>query len=288
MHTKRNISYFIILFLTGMVFISANDPKSPSGQDLAKIMFKKTKDIEAMIFKMNKQERIRGEMVEQESFVKLARNPYKVYSRQLHPEEGLEVLYVEGQRDNNALINPNGFPWMNLKLDPNGKIMRKDQHHTIRDSGYDLVMAILEHLFEKYGDEISSMVENKGMIEWRGNSCWVVEMSNPYFQYNKYTVKPGETIISIAEENMLSEHMIVEHNAGVDDFYDVTAGQVIEIPNDYSPKIILYIDKDMMIPRLMKIYDDKGLYEQYEYKDLVVNPAISPEEFTEEYEEYGF
>ena len=286
MPSVKILFFSIVLFFTSILLFSFNDPNLPSGVVLSRTMFQKTKEIRTMIFTMKKLERIKGKVIEQVSFVKLARNPYKVYSRQIAPKEGIEVLYIDG--DNNALINPNGFPWMNLKLDPYGSIMRKDQHHTIKDSGYDLVIAILEYLFEKYDDKINGMVTNKGLINHKGDSCYVVEMNNPDFKFINYRVKAGEDVISIANRLMLSEHMIVERNDDIDDFYDVEEGQVIKIPNFYSPKIILYIDAQLLIPRLMKIYDDQGLYEQYEYNDLVINPHIAPEEFTPEYEEYGF
>ena len=37
-----------------------------------------------------------------------------------------------------------------------------------------------------------------------------------------------------------------------------------------------------------KVYDDKGLYEHFEYVDLKVNPVIKAEEFTRDYKEYDF
>lgn len=274
----------LLLFISG----STTSDKVPPGIDVANIMFKKTKEIKTMVFVMKKFERLNGELVEQRSSVKLSREPFKVYSKQLYPKEGIEVLYVEGERGNKALINPNGFPWINLKLDPYGSIMREDQHHTILDAGYDLVVSILEFLVNKYRSEIDSIVTNKGSDTYNGKDCWIVEMQNPYFKYIDYTIKEGENIIHIAERYMLSEHMIVEKNPEVDDFYDVVAGQVIQIPNDYSPKMTIYIEKDRMVPLMMKIYDEKGLYEQYEYVDLKVDPAISPEEFSSDYEDYDF
>ena len=43
--------------------------------------------------------------------------------------EILEVLFIKGHET--ALVNPNGFPWFNLKLNPVGSRMTKNQHHTI-------------------------------------------------------------------------------------------------------------------------------------------------------------
>lgn len=248
-------------------------------------MFAATKEINTLKYKMKKIERIDGEMVTQVSFVKLQRDPFMVYTRQEYPNDGLEVLYKGG--DNTALINPNGFPWFNLKLDTKGSKMRKEQHHTIHDAGYDHVVSILEHLFSKYEDEIHDRTSLKSTV-WNDKACWQVEFVNPDFKYVKYTVKQNESIASIADKDKLSGYMILEVNPDIDSYDDAAAGQTIIIPNDYSPKMTLTIEKESMLPLVMKIYDDKGLYEHYEFSEIDVNPTLDPAEFTEDYPEYGF
>ncbi len=48
------------------------------------------------------------------------------------------------------------------------------------------------------------------------------------------------------------------------------------------------IDKELMLPISEKIYDDKGLFETYEFNNLQVNTPIAAEEFTENYKDYHF
>lgn len=277
--------------MLGFLFFSgtAPDENNLSGYEIARTMFASTKEIHSLTYQMKKMERIDGKMMDQKSFVKLNREPFKVYTRQESPNEGLEILYVHGKNSNKALINPTGFPWVNLKLDPHGSTMRNDQHHTILDSGYDHVISILEHLFEKYGEEkVSLMTQNKGTSTWDGHACWIVELDNPDFKYKEYTVEQGETIHTIAKKYKLSGYMILKINKNINDYDEVTAGQIIKIPSDYSPKMLLLIDKQRMIPLVMKVYDDKGLYEQYEYTNISVNPGFKAAEFTSAYEEYDF
>ena len=71
-------------------------------------------------------------------------------------------------------------------------------------------------------------------------------------------------------------------------YHDVKANQKIKVPNVYGKKMIIYIDKELFIPRIIKVYDEKGLFESYEYHDLQLNPKITEEEFTREYKGYGF
>jgi len=262
----------------------------PDNEDVKVInaMFAKTREITSMTYCMKKTERIDGKMHTQESDVKLNLNPFKVYIKQKSPQKGLEVLYVHGQNDNRAIVTTNGFPWINIHLDPLGNIMRDNQHHTIYQSGYGHLMNILEHLTTKYQKQLGSLVANGVGVVFDGNPCFLISFSNPYFKYYKYVVKNGETILSIASKERLSEHMIMEKNPTLKDYDEIRAGQIIVLPNDYSPKLDLYVDKNRLIPLVMKVYDDKGLYEYYEYTNVMLNPSFAPNEFEKYNPDYGF
>lgn len=261
--------------------------QAQAGYEITRQMFAETQNIGTLTYTMNKQERIDGELVEQHSFTKLMREPYKVYTRQLYPDEGIEVLYIPAKNDQ-ALINPDGFPYVNIRLDPYGSTMRADQHHTIHNAGYDYFISILQHLFEKHGEETKQMAQQTGTTTFDGHPVSVVEFRNPHFRFEDYTVQQGETLLTIAKDRKVSEYMILNRNEDVDSYTDVSPGQVIQVPSDYSPRMILYIDQQRHIPLMIKVYDDEGLYEQYEFTDVAINPSLSEEEFTEDYSEYGF
>jgi hypothetical protein len=81
--------------------------------------------------------------------------------------------------------------------------------------------------------------------------------------------------------------MILEKNKI--SWYDkVSEGQKILIPNIFSPKVVLYIDKILRLPIYQEVYDDNGLFEVYEYHGLIVNPTIPADEFSKKYKEYKF
>ena len=269
-----------------MLFIDLDQGFAQSPTQVVQEMFAATKRIKTLTYEMYKLERIKKDMKKQVTTVKLSRDPYKVYTRQKLPDEGVEVLYIGGEKT--ALINPNGFPWINLRLSPYGKIMRKDQHHTILDAGFDRVVSILEHLFTKYESEIASLTSFSSTVTRDNQKCWVVEFRNPHYTYIDYKVEEDETVVSVAEKFKLNGYMILQLNKEVNDYHDLSPGQVIRIPNDYSPKMILHIDQETMLPVTMKIFDEKGLYEQYEYKNVSINPVLQEKEFTSGYESYGF
>ncbi|HVD96978.1 MAG TPA: DUF1571 domain-containing protein [Cytophagaceae bacterium] len=288
----RPKKYFIactcIFCALAFLMSATTNTQQPSAFQIVKEMYAKSRLISTMKYTMKKQERIEGKMILQQTAVKLVTNPLKVYLRQDLPKAGLEVLYVQGANNNNAIVNTNGFPWVNLNLDPMGSVMRANQHHTLMDSGYPHLMSILEHLTTKYNNNVEEMVINAGLVNWNGHTCWNIVFSNPYFKIEKYTIKQGDNLLTLAAQSKLSEHMILELNKEIDDYNDVKPGQVINLPNDYSPKLELLVDKNELIPMVMKVYDQKGLYEHYEYYNVVTNPVFKANEFQKDYPEYNF
>lgn len=280
--------YPMLLLIVCFFSSAASKPESVSGYQIAKQMFDRAADIHSLTYTITKQERIEGKLTKQVSFTKMQKSPYKVYLRQSFPNDGMEVLYVENENNNKALINPNGFPWLNLKLNPRDGIMRNDQHHTIFQSGFDHVVSILEYLCDKYQDEIDEMVVNNGLVNQQGRKGFSISFNNPYFEIIDYTIGEQESIEDVAVKYRLSAHMILEYNPKLKDYEDVESGQVIKIPNDYSPKLNLVIDAEEFIPLKMEVLDDKGVYEQYEYSKVAINPTFNNAEFTEGFDGYGF
>jgi outer membrane lipoprotein-sorting protein len=277
---------FLVLLLTAVGGLSSAQQKQ-SGYSIAQLMFQKSSEISSLTYVMKKQERIDGKMVKQSSFTKMEKMPFKVYIEQLSPKKGVEILYVEGD-NNKALVNPNGFPWINLKLNPSDGIMRNDQHHTIFQSGFDHVVSILDQQCKANYDVIDQIITYNGITTHEGVDCYSISLNNPKFEYIEYQVVGDESVEDIAIRNKLSEHMIVEINSDVRDYDDVKAGQIIKIPNGYCPKMNLLIDLNKLTPVKMEVHDDKGLYELYEYSEVVINPTFAEEEFTGDYKEYGF
>lgn len=261
---------------------------SQTGFELTQSMFAAAKSVSTMKFTMKKTERVEGELRTQVSLVKLSVDPYMVYTQQQVPNKGLEVLYCEGLYDGKAYINPTNFPWITLRLDPMGGLMRNGQHHTIRNGGYAHVMSILEFIVNKYGEEAQTMIAKLDSVEFGGVSCYAIELQNSYYKYEAYTVQAGETLYSIVDSLKLSGFMILEKNNLDQDYDEIEPGMTILIPNDYSPHMIIYMDKTNYLPVMMKIFDDQGLFELYEYFDVEVNLEFSEGEFSPDYEEYGF
>src|SRR6266704_85173 len=113
---KKSTSFLLVFYFLFLF----TDSSAQTVSEVAKAMFAKTKSIKTITYSMKKIERIKGQPILQESKVKLNISPLKVYLRQSVPKDGIEVLYVHGTNNNHALVNPNGFPWFSVNLDPFG------------------------------------------------------------------------------------------------------------------------------------------------------------------------
>jgi outer membrane lipoprotein-sorting protein len=279
-----------IVILTLMICLSFSSmkKKDTATLDIILNMVEKIQSYSTFQFHLTKYERIEGEMVKEILDAKINARPLQVYLRQKLPVDGLEMLYNEGRNDGKALINPNAFPWVNLNLDPQGSIVRKGQHHSLYAFDFNYLISFLDHLLKKYSKDAENMVLLKGEVLWDKRKCYHIEMSNPNYARSTYTVKGDENLIAIAKKLNINEYSIVDLNEDIDNYNDVNDGQEINVPNDYAKRMTLYLDKEFLLPVMVKVYDDKGLYETFEYIDLKVNPSFSSEEFTQDYKDYKF
>ena len=220
-----------------------------------------------------------------ESSVKFNRNPRLIYLY----IKGIEVLWVQGSNDGKALVKPNSFPFFNLNLDPMGNLMRQDQHHTLNEMGYDYFAGIIQHTIDKLGPKFDDYFELAGEERINNRPCYKITINNRDFSYVDYTIGDNESITSIARKFYIAEYMILEKNPKFKDYFDILKkGEVIKIPTWYCKTVTMYIDQLYMLPVSMKVSDDKGLFEEYNYHFLQVNPKFEEGEFTKKYKDYGF
>jgi outer membrane lipoprotein-sorting protein len=223
-----------------------------------------------------------------EMFVKLQHVPLKMYLHIYKPNAGVEILYHKDAWGNTLYINPNGFPYINVKLDMNNLKVRKNSHHAIADIGFDYLMNMIRHYKVVFGENLFSYLSLGDTVTFENRTCMKMIFDYPPFSYTSYTVKENEDVVTIAAKNFVNEYMIVSANQNVHDIHDVEAGQQLRIANMFARKIIFYVDLQTHLPLVQEIYDEKGFFEKYEYKSFVLNPAFTPGEFTSEYKDYGF
>jgi len=275
-----------LITLSLLVIVVSFNQKANENYDVEEItdkMFVAISNVKTLRYKLKIAERVNGKMENRESSVKLQVSPRKLYLQ----IKNQEVLWIQGENGGNAFVNPGAFPYINLNIDPLGTLMRKGQHHTIHELGLNYFFSILKNYKEKYAETFKKHFLITGEEVFNGRMCYKLSILVQDFGWEKYTVKKGENIISIARKLHVSEFMILENNT-VKWYDDVKEGQVIQVPNAYAKFALLMVDKELMLPISNTMIDDKGVFESYQYIDLKVNTVIAPEEFTKEYKEYHF
>ena len=247
-------------------------------------IIKSIANVKTLRYDLTRNERVNDKILLSESKIKLNVSPRKLYISM----KTQEVLWIEGKNNGNALINPFTFPYINLNLDPMGALMRKNQHHTIHELGMEYIAEIIKNGMKHYGAMLYKHFVIMGEEKHFGRNCYKLSATFPDFKWLPYTVKKNETIISIANKFSVSEFMILEKKQGATDYKDVKEGEVILVPNVYAKLFFVMIDKEKMLPISVEIFDDKGLFESYEFYNLQVNSTILAEEFTEDYKDYHF
>ncbi len=256
-------------------------------EDIFSKMFSAINNVKTLRTNMTSLERIDGKNKLTRYAVKLNTSPVKSYSKDL--DKGVEVLYLEGQNNNEATINPNGFPYVNLHLDPLGKVMRKEQHQTVNRLGFSYISDIMYHSLAKFPDAYTKYIKRDADTIWDGAACYKIEINFSSYTFTNYTVKEkGETVTKLAAKYYLSEYKILTLNnlSWYNDELDI--GQQILLPSAYAKSTVLFIRKDNYLPVVIRAYDDKGFFEEYFYTKLQLNPIIPDTEFKEDFSAYHF
>lgn len=271
------------LFVALSTLLHAQKPLS-----CKEIVYKMTKsigDLQCVKYNLKITERGKKGYNHYESSVKLNRKPRKIYLY----IKGIELLWVQGWNNGKAYVKPNSFPYVNLSLDPTGSLMRQDQHHTINEMGFDYFGSIIENTAIRLDDKFDQYFKLEDEERYNNRPCYKVSITNKDFAYTTYTVGTNESITTIARKLGVSEYMIVEINPRLNGYFDILAsGQKIKVPTWYAKDVVMYIDQLYFLPIGIKVSDDKGLFEEYNYFFLQVNPKIDDAEFTKSYKDYGF
>ncbi len=254
-------------------------------------MVKSIQEMESFAGVMIGKERVDGELKFSHSDMIISFHPRQLYAQSFNEngEKGPEILYRTGQNDNKVLVSPDGFPYVNVSLSPFSMFMRKGRHNTIHEAGGTYLGQVIHTMLtQNDSSRLAETVRYDSLIEFNGHACYKVIVENNEYDYVIHTLKKDETIRDVAMMWNVSEYKLVECNDNVDDFDDAEPGKTIRIPNSYAKQTVLYLDVNHFMPWLMINYDDKGLYSEYEYTSITLNPTITDQTFNPDNPAYGF
>lgn len=273
----------LLSFLILSSSLYANNPKDDKDKSLLNKMFDKIEQMHSVKYHGYVNCRINGKLKTTTGEFKVVKSPFKFYFKQNEPECGQEVLFVEGSNQNKALVKTASFPRIKVSLDPQSKLMRNNNHHSIFNSGYWYFNDVLKYILSKEDGNYAY----HGLKLFKNEMCHEIEISNPGYKLIKHKIKEGETLISIANAQKINDYMIVEFNEDIENLNDYKVGQEILIPNYYAKKMILYLNKEY-IPKAIYVYDHIGLYEELVFSNIEINPSLKSNEFSKNYVEYNF
>jgi outer membrane lipoprotein-sorting protein len=251
-------------------------------------MMEAIKNVKTVKYRLVKNERYNSKIVQSEQIVKQQVPLTKIYMKILKgPNNGAEVLYVKGANGGNAYVNASSF-LPTLSLDPLGSLVNEKQRHTMFQLGFAYPGDLINDAYNKYKSKAGEYSTYGGIIKWDNRDVYKITLDNKEYKIKDYTVLAGEDLIKIARKLKLDEYNILELNPSISSYTSVKAGQVIKIPETFTKLVIMYVDTKNFLPVYQKMTDLKGMVGEYEYHDLIVNPAISDEEFTKGFKEYSF
>ena len=199
-----------------------------------------------------------------------------------------ELLYKEGENNNKAWVNPDIFPYITMSFYPESNLLKAGGHHTLKDAGFDLLDEIFRFYEAEFNDELYKFLDNRGVVNWKGLNCYKLILNHPTYKISNYTAEENETLLKIAKDKLLNSYKIKQLNPSIKENKNLNEGQIINLPNAYAKKVIIYLAMDSFLPVYQEIYDEIGLYEKYVYKDLTFGKKIPQKEFSVDNDEYGF
>jgi hypothetical protein len=283
---------FLALAAFACVKLSAETKPESQTRVIVNKMVKAILDHKGCTFTMRSEERIVGMksgLRDGNILTKINVSPRKTYMKMVtDPNMGTEILYVEGERNNKALVNPGKF-LPTLKLSPYSSLLTKDQHHTMLSSGFTFVEKIVSEGVRKADAQqrFDEAFKYVGDVTWNGRNCYKIVIEDPTYSYTTYAAKKGENMFNVAAKLLVPEYSMVELD-GIKSFEEDLGGRTLKVPTSYARKTIMYIDKENNFPIFQEVSDDKGIFERYSFSNLVVNPSFKSDEFTEDFAGYNF
>ena len=187
-------------------------------------------------------------------------------------DAGTRIFYKEGSNKNQASVRkPMALiDTLGISLDPEGKKLINQSHHSILTLGFKLTHNVLKKALKDHGEKFKDYVTYMGMGKRWGRNCHEIELNFKDWAWTTYTMEKTETLLDLERRINLSAYLIAEKN-NLLVYETVKAGKVLKVPNAFAKTTTLYIDAQNLLPIGQIMYDENGVFEKYEYKNLVVN-----------------
>jgi hypothetical protein len=278
-------SVLLFAFPVLATLLSGSGNLEPKAARLLSHMYDSVKTVRTLRYHVVAIERIERRFHSSTSDIKVQTYPRKVYYN--NPLKKLEILYNSELSPSRAWVKPNVFPYMTISLDPVGNIMRRNQHYTIHELGYDFIGKSIALTIKKDGDGLANFTYHGKYLK-NGYNCHLIEYENKKYAYVDYKVGEKETASLIAYKLLVNDYLLRYRNDLLNDFGFLKPGRILKVPSLYCQRAMVYLDEKMMLPVSISLYDDIGLFESYDYSQIEINRPFRTNEFNREFPGYGF
>ena len=284
---KFNLRNYLLL-LVSFIHINLSAQDEIFKKELINNMINAIENHHQLEFEMQRSERSEKGFANGKFYAKLRTNPFMLYMKNERPRKGSEILYIDGENNNKALINPNFFPYINISLSPESSLMLSGGHHSIKEIGFHFINNSFKHYKNTYGELLYQIIDYEGIYEWDNRKCHKIIVNYPNYEKINYKAEDGETLYEIARKKFINVGKLREYNPDLDSNEELEKDQIIVANSLYAEKAVIFIDTENFFPIYQMIYDEEGLYEKYSFTNLKINSIFKDEDFTRDYEAYDF
>ncbi|MFN8276176.1 MAG: DUF1571 domain-containing protein [Chitinophagales bacterium] len=285
---KRSIVIFACAFLALSSFRVADSPARKVVNDMLAAIGK----VKGYTYTMQGTERLKstGNLRTNIIQTKVNVNPLKIYCKILSdPNKGTELLYAKGERGEKVRVNPGKY-LPTVSLAATSGLLTKDQHHTVLTSGFNIVSQILNDAVKRSDAQgkFDQVFRLEGEVKFQGKDCYKLVIDDPTYSVTTKTGQAGENLYTFCKRLLISEYSVMELNPEIKNHDNDVSGKTLKVPTSFARKSVLLIDKETNFPVSQEMSDTKGVFEKYEYTNLVLNPMFKADEFTEDFAGYSF
>ena len=150
--TKRMISVSILIFVICMMRTGRTAAFPDDGVDQIILdSIKEFKELSDYTCRLDKKVNKTGRIYHDPDISVKYKKPGHYYFRWEEGRfRGREVIYVDGENKDKLLAHPGGLFWfITLRLDPEGREAMRRNHHSLRESGIEKIIKIIEKDFDR-------------------------------------------------------------------------------------------------------------------------------------------
>lgn len=265
----------ITILLSAFITLFAVNVQAQTAESILTKSLAAMKSVSTCTYDFYSKERFTGgKIISSYIQFKVQESPKKIYANSIEPQKA-ELCYIPAT--SSKVMVKKGF--LKLNLEKTNSLLMKEQHQTIDRAGFKRIADILQtSVNQRKGEDLSKYATVNGTVTYDGKSCYKITINDPDYKIVYYTVKSGQTSVwKIGEALAVPEYKIKELNGTKSD--DFTVGQKIKVPSAYAKTTVIYVDKATNLPLYIKMDDDKGLFEQYEFKSLKTGVKFTAEDF---------